>query len=276
MSDSVTTPRLWKALGLTAMAGLAAVQVQASPLHGQTADQPADILLAQDGEAGEGGGEMGAAAGAQGAVPLLAGLSLMEGHLRSGGTLYAEGHPSEALTHMKHPQDEIYTDLVPGLDAAGIAGFADELTALAAAVEGGAPVEDALAAQVAVLARFQEVRDALAAPAAEQIAVMTLVLRTAAEEYGIGVIDGEISNLHEYQDAHGFVQTVKVQAELLAGSSDAATAAAGAAILAALVDTDPAFEQGLMPAGGLVTDGVPRLLGAAARTELAGLELLRQ
>lgn len=107
---------------------------------------------------------------------------------------------------------------------------------------------------------------------AGRFAAMTAVLRTAGEEYAVGVRDGAIANLHEYQDAQGFVQAVRADAGALTQSRNAAVAGAATDVLTALVETDSAF-LGLSPEGGLPANGAAILHGAAARVELAGLSV---
>lgn len=224
------------------------------------------------GEAGE-GGEAGALAAENPKVAILTALGLVEGHLWVGLATYRAGQAEEAKTHMKHPGDELYADLEPLLTAQGLPGFAEELTALAEAVEGGGPLAEAEAAYQALRVTISETREAVAGDdPADRFAAMTAVLRTAGEEYAVGVRHGAIANLHEYQDAQGFVQAVRAEAEALTQSRNAAVAGAATDVLTALVETDSAF-LGLSPEGGLPADGAAILHGAAARVELAGLSV---
>ncbi|GAD54152.1 hypothetical protein [Limimaricola cinnabarinus] len=206
-------------------------------------------------------------------VAYLTDLGLIEGHLRAGITLYRDGHADLAATHMKHPEDEIYADLAPQIEERGADDFSAQLSALADAVKSGAPVEEAEAAFEALLERIAAARTMVSEPGAT-FGSLEQVLRIAAEEYEIGIVDGEISNLHEYQDAMGFTEMVRARAEDLAGSEDAAHAEAAVAVLDALDAAAPAFAAGFVPEGPLGAEAKASLLyAAAARTELAALQV---
>lgn len=143
-------------------------------------------------------------------------LGLMRGHLRVGYSLYLDGHLDAAKTHMKHPGSELYADLVPAFKARGVDGFANQLSALAAAVEndrGDTAVERAYAALLDGISSSEaEVSVAMDAPA-PRLQLAAGLLKVAAEEYAIGVVDGRLENAHEYQDAYGFTRTALAVAE---------------------------------------------------------------
>lgn len=262
------TPRLWTSLALV---GSAAGMVAAAPVIADTLQSgPETIWLAQaeGGEGGE-GGEAGAVAAAPEDAGYLAALGFVEGHLRAGLALYTEGRADMAITHMKHPQDEIYADLAPQLEQRGAEGFAPQLTALATTVETGAPVADAQAAFDAIVTEITEAGEGIAPRM--QFDALAIILRTAADEYAVGVVDGTIAELHEYQDAWGFVQSAKARAAELALSDDPTVAAAAAKVTAALAEADTAFAA-LAP-DGPVSGSADILYGAAARIELAALSV---
>lgn len=266
------TPQGWTALSL---AGAAIGLAVAGPAAADAPSQgPERLWLVQSTEAGEGGeaGEAGAAAASGDAVvEFLTDLGLIEGHLRAGVALYRAGRTDEAATHMKHPQDEIYDALSHHLAAFGAEGFAEELTALSAAVEGGQPAGTVEAALAAVLTEIAEARaHAQASEAAEARAVVAL-LRTAAEEYGVGVKEGKVVELHEYQDAWGFVEVARAQAEHMAGEADEAEKAFGQATLAAIDEARMALPD-VSPEGRTLGDAAT-LSVAAATAELAAYKL---
>ena len=270
MSIRTVTPRQWGTLMLvTAAAGHATFATAQTADHSQ--HQMGQVMLAQATEGGEGGegGESGAAATLSSDAAYLANLGFIEGHLRSGTTLYAQGEAEMAVTHMKHPKDEIYTALEPELEERGQPGFADALATLASGVEAGEPAAQADADFAALLDQIEAAKGTPAPRA--QFDALTTIARTAAEEYAIGVKDGQIENLHEYQDAWGFLQTVRARAEALAGSDDATVATAAEGVLAAVAETDAAFDT-LTPQGA-VPGGADLLYGAAARIELAALSV---
>ena len=279
MTDSPRTPRKveprrWTSLTMAGAAlGVAlAGPAQAAGTGEFGAHGPEKLWLAQS-EGGEGGegGEAGHDEDMDAAVELLTDLGLIEGHLRAGITLYQAGLADQAITHMKHPQSEIYTELEAHLDQFGAPGFADELTALATAVEGGAPIGDAEAAFAAALTRIEEARSHAHAGGAGEAASVLGLVRVAAEEYHIGIVDGAVSNLHEYQDAWGFVQVARSVAEQMAGEDDVAERAFGEKALAALDEVAPAL-PGVSPEGKPLGDA-GMLLAAAAKIELAAYAL---
>lgn len=167
------------ALGLTALAlGAVAGCVPTTPAVPASARADADYLLR---------------------------LGLMRGHLLVGHALFSLGEPQAARTHAKHPSDELYAGVVPEFARRGTDGFGTELEAHAAAVDGGD--EAAVAATYAVLkdaiARSEAVVAASPSLAAR---VIVLLLEEAAREYAVGIVDGQLENAHEYQDAFGFTQ----------------------------------------------------------------------
>lgn len=148
-------------------------------------------------------------------VEYLAQLGLIRGHLWVGMKLYEQGHIKMAKTHMKHPGDELYAGLQAAFEARDLPGFADELSALADSVID----EDD---DVIVMANYEALQQAIAKnePIADMTAKNVLLsvasmLSTAAEEYAIGIKAGEVSNVHEYQDALGFTEIVLARLDAL-------------------------------------------------------------
>ncbi|TCO78532.1 hypothetical protein [Chromatocurvus halotolerans] len=226
-----------------------------------------------EGEGGEGEGE-----GASGPADLkaddqayLTRLGLIRGHLRVGYELYRDGHIEMAITHMKHPRDELYAGLVPAMEARDAALFDTELSTLAERVTadaGAAEVEAAYAALEQRIVNAETVASVSLKTAL--LSVMDLV-RTAGEEYALGVEEGRLVNRHEYQDAYGFTEIAKqrlrdLPAEVRAQSPE--TVERVQQLLADLNDLWPDI------APGDSVDGEPsRLYGTAARIEIAALGL---
>lgn len=276
--------KLWTRLGTAGVAGFTAASLSlAHADEAGGADSNPDTpetryLVAQGGEGGEGGegseggegGERGLASdpGANDAAFLTL-LGLVEGHLRAGIELYRDDAADMAKTHMKHPSDELYADLEPALAARDLDGFAGELERLAVAVEGGQPVAEADAAFEAALQAIERTRAAANGDLAARLAAVTGLVRTAAEEYEIGVTDGRISDPHEYQDAWGFVQAAKAQ---MAGLDEADRQRMGQGydeITAELDALDEAWPA-VVPPDSVTTDA-SLLYAAAARIEIAAL-----
>lgn len=280
MTDSPKKPRHVTAKGWTTLtlAGAALGIAVAGPAaasggNGGTAAGPEKLWLAQATEGGEGGegGEAGAAAGGDEVVDFLMDLGLIEGHLRAGVALYRAGLADQAASHMKHPQDEVYDELSFHLADFGAEGFADELTALAEAVEGGKPVDVVEAALHDVSKKIAEARDYANATEAAEAQAMVAILRQAAEEYGDGVTDGAVTKLHEYQDAWGFVEVVRAQAAHMSGEDDAKEKAFGEKAMAAIEEARAALPD-VSPEGKAVGD-TTILNAVAAKIELAAYKL---
>lgn len=266
-------PKAWSTLGLAGAAMSVAVAGHAATHFGNAAAPANKIWLAQASEGGEGGeaGESGHVAEGDEVVELLTDLGLIEGHLRAGVALYRGGLTNQAATHMKHPQDEIYDELSYHLHDFGAEGFAPELTALAEAVAGGAPADTVEAALAAVVHKIDEAREHSGASEAAEARAIVAILRTAADEYAIGIQNGTVAELHEYQDAWGFVEVARAQLQHMAGEDDAAEKAFGEAALAALDEARAALPD-VDPSGKPL--GEDTLLPAAvARVELAAYKL---
>lgn len=132
-------------------------------------------------------------------------LGLMRGHLLVGHALFALGEHHAAQSHAKHPSDELYADVAASFEQRGVGGFAAELEAHASALATGedAEVADAYARLLAAITGTEAVVEVSASLAG---AVVVALLREAAREYDIGIVDGQLENAHEYQDAYGFTQ----------------------------------------------------------------------
>jgi hypothetical protein len=262
--------KLWVALGAGVTAGVMTANgafASGEHQHGQ-----GEVLIAQAGEAGESGGEGGgseADASTDDAV-LIDVLGQVEGHLRAANELYGLGAIEQAKTHVKHPEDELYADLVPAFEKRGMAGFAVELSAMAKLIETGAPTADVTAALTGVIAQIDAQSSGLRTAKETAEAVHSLV-RTAAAEYAVGVKDAAVTDAHEFQDAWGFVQAAKRLVASLPDSERAAHAAAFDEMAAQLASLDPAWAD-LTGATGTKVDPVD-LAVAAARIEIAGLSI---
>lgn len=273
-SIRTVSARPWTTLTLAGTAlglafGTADAGAGAQPFH---VKQPGGIWLAA-GEGGEGGegGEAGAALIDDEAVMILVALGQVEGHLRAGVALYEAGDTAGAASHMKHPKDEIYEYIAGEIAEHGGEAFADQLSALSAAVEGGADTESVRAAFAAVLKEIDENREHFTAGPADTAKAIEGLLRVAADEYGEGVKAGTIAELHEYQDAWGFVATARIWAAELGESTEQAVQAVGTKSVAA-IDGLAAFLPEVSPQAALPADD-GALLAVAAQVELAAYAL---
>ena len=154
-------------------------------------------------------------------VAYLTQLGLLRGHLRVGYELYQLSQPEMAETHMKHPSEELYADLIPAFNRRGCDGFAGELSELARVVSARESSEvvtsryESLATSIGRCEAVAEREDRFVVSR-----VVSNLLANALLEYEIGVVDGAINNAHEYQDAWGFTQVASVYARLPVFLSD--------------------------------------------------------
>lgn len=289
----VVRPRLWTALGTLAAAGLATgltIPANAAGSHAQQG--AADVVVADagvskttrksDGEgegetkavgkkasSGEGGeGEGGSATGATEA-DFLASLGFMEGHLRAGMKLYDVGDLEAAKTHMGHPIKEKYGAVAEELNARGFGDLKGLIVQLADAAEAEKTYNDLEAIFDKVVARIDQVGAASPGGPAAELRSLALLTRIAANEYAVATEGGKISNLHEYQDAWGFLRTVGIRATEFAESNDPKVAQAGKIILEQVRGLGKAFGD-IQGKGKMQMD--PTLIyGAAAHMEIAAL-----
>ena len=194
----------------------------------------------------------------------LARLGLMRGHLLVGHELYRLGALDAARTHSKHPSDELYADMDREFAARQSTGFADELEAHAEASQGedGVAVETTYRALAAAIARAEAVVDASPATTVE---IIVALLREAAFEYGVGIVDGKLENAHEYQDAYGFTQIA------LAWAKGAAPREVFDGIVPRIEALSDMWPDIVPPAA--LEQQAARLYGAAAEVEILGLVL---
>lgn len=209
--------RVWLSVGTSVLIGATGTActgegdagpdaAQSRDAGSETADSLPPASMPGPSAGGEGEGE-----GASTADPVtddveyLHRLGQARGHLMAFVALHRLGEHEQSMTHAKHPESELYADLVPAFDARGKPGFARELAALADAVENGGDVD----------AAYGEVRSAIAAnqPEADfatQLMAVATLARTAAVEFSVGVeSDGTVVNAHEYQDAYGFLTAAR-------------------------------------------------------------------
>ncbi len=177
--------------------------VDSSSLEDETASETAQIDLATDDAA------------------YLTQLGLLRGHLMVGFELYRRSLPEMSETHMKHPNEELYADLIPAFENRGCAGFANELTELARVVSERETYE-VVASNYELLSAAIGRCEAVVKRDNQAIAMQVVVnlLANALIEYEIGVIDGDINNVHEYQDAWGFTQVAAEYSRLPALAED--------------------------------------------------------
>lgn len=232
---------------------------------------PATAMVApgpmMEGEGGEGEGEGAVSVNlAENDAQFLAQLGLIRGHLWVGMKLYQQGHIDMAKTHMKHPGDELYAGLVSAFDARGLPGFGDELQALADAVNNDNSA-DVVNNAYAALQRAIGVNEPVADMTAEQVLKsISSMLITAADEYAIGITNGNVSNVHEYQDAYGFQQITLARLDAIS-PAEQQSAANAIAETRRIIEGLTALWPTTTPEGQVEGDA-SRIYGAASRIEL--------
>ncbi|MDA9211408.1 hypothetical protein N9O74_04645 [Methylophilaceae bacterium] len=113
---------------------------------------------------------------------------------------------------MKHPKSELYSAMIPTFAAKNTIGFAAELETLALSVENDEDLKMVLSNYENLLSAIDksaEIIDNQSRTFEGQVLVVKTLLEIAAEEYAIGVVDGNINNKFEYQDALGFTTVAK-------------------------------------------------------------------
>ena len=221
------------------------------------------------GEAGESGGQQDMDLAVDDAN-FIAILGEVEGHLRAAYELYRLGAVDLSKTHVKHPKDELYADLLPVFEKRGLKGFDAELVQMAALIESGAKAEDVLAALNATVVAIDE-NSASLRTAKTTVEAVHLLARTAAAEYKIGVEAGNIKDPHEFQDAWGFTETAKRLMAALSETERAVNAGAVNTIIAQLESLAPAWNDLTGASGTNVEANV--LAATAARIEIAALSV---
>ena len=113
---------------------------------------------------------------------------------------------------MKHPKSELYAGLIPTFEAKNANGFASELQVLARSVENNEElsiVSKNYESLLNAITQNEENVNNISYTIENKITLAKALLEIAAEEYALGIINGDIVNVHEYQDALGFTTVAK-------------------------------------------------------------------
>lgn len=268
------TPRVWQGLAAGGVLALAATPALAQTAPYLLPAQQGGMLWLAQAEGGEGGegGEAGGVASGDPTVDFLANLLQVEGHLTSGFALLEAGDGLDSTAHMGHPAAEVYEALEHELEELGLPQFEDLLEDLSTAAAEGKDAATLQDLHARILTQTEAAWQAASAdePADAFKAIQHVVLK-AGTEWSEGVVDGAIVELHEYQDAWGFIQAARAHAAVLAKSGDANVAAAAEATLTALADLDEALPA-VLPEGAIGGDS-SLFAATAARIELAAFKV---
>lgn len=189
-------------------------------------------------------------------VSVGAGLAQMRGHLRVATELVAAGDDDGAAVHTAHPAAELLEVVRGDLDEAGA-----DVDALGSALEAATEAVGTDEAATAIESAFEAAGTAedvvagdLASDPSYIGSVIASLLATVGHEYEEAVVDGELRNEAEFQDAYGFTLEARARYDTIAGDVESASAEEAAEIEEAFETLDAA------------------LPGAEAPAELAGVE----
>lgn len=137
-------------------------------------------------------------------------LLLTRGHLHIAYEMVGQGNWDYAAAHAQHPAAETYDKLKPELQKRGADPFEAELDALVEQIIEKKPAAQIDQAYEAVITKIDAALGKIeagkrASPAFTMTSAMAL-LKQASAEYAIGVKQGKVVNLQEYQDANGFIR----------------------------------------------------------------------
>ena len=132
-------------------------------------------------------------------------LSLVNGHLWAASELVSQNQFELAKRHSKHPSEEIYTELLPYFRATESRGFSEELSRLSNLFDTNNTVNFP-AAYSATKQRIDRHFDELPLTDDGKRVIVFKLLSQALMEFEVGVRDGFVTDLQEYQDARGFTE----------------------------------------------------------------------
>ena len=144
-------------------------------------------------------------------------MALIQGHLWVAAQLVEVGEMDLGAKHAKHPAQEVYQELLSFFHRIGSSGFADELDAMSKQFQSPNQA-DFSASYQRVMTVIDDITAAQDLDDAAKFRVAQGLIEQAAVEYRAGVVDGEIADLQEYQDARGFLQIAEKFVAQCAGS----------------------------------------------------------
>ena len=147
-------------------------------------------------------------------LPMPLRLAFMSGHVSAGIALYHAGEFKMAASHLMHPVSETHADERFGLNDIG---FNQEIfESVSAAME----TQESAAILLPLLEKAERHLDIMRDKAGgDPIKIIGFLLETTVEEYSVGVRDGKLTDVGEYQDAFGFVLVAAEHARRLPKTS---------------------------------------------------------
>lgn len=146
-------------------------------------------------------------------------LALIQGHLWVAAELVDADRVELGAKHAKHPAQEVYQELVPYFRATNTQGFAPALEAMSAHFQSGS-LSKFRRSYLETMDQINEISNEQGLSSANELMVAKALIDQALIEYRVGVIDGEILDLQEYQDARGFLAIAKGVIEQAAKGKD--------------------------------------------------------
>ena len=147
-------------------------------------------------------------------VDFATNIEYMKGHLSAAIFNKQAGNNDLAQMHSYHPITEIYTligDQLSSADTKLNDTLINSLNNLASIVYTATPIEftDSASSAKNLLdkAIIKVIPENEIADIKFNMSVLINLLKTAESEYGIGIVNGTITNLAEYQDAQGFISS---------------------------------------------------------------------
>ena len=144
-------------------------------------------------------------------------MALIQGHLWVAAQLVEAGEMDLGAKHAKHPAQEVYQELLPFFHRIGSSGFADELDTMSRQFHNPRQANFHASYQ-RVMTVIDDITAAQDLDDAAKFWVARTLIEQAAVEYRAGVVEGEIADLQEYQDARGFLQIAEKFVTQCAGS----------------------------------------------------------
>ncbi len=126
-------------------------------------------------------------------------LAFMSGHVQAGLALYRAGEPQMAAPHLLHPVSETHKAERVGLDDLGFNGELFE--AVSKALNEGRSASDIEAQLQSAEINLDLV---MLRAGGDSRKIIDFLMDKVLEEYAIGVTNGKVTDMGEYQDAFGF------------------------------------------------------------------------
>ncbi len=219
--------------------------------------------------AASGGGEGEGSAAVASDIEFLRQIGYLGGRLRVGLALFQAGDKAAAKAHMGSSIVEKVEPIEERLKDLGFDKLRADIQALSAATDADAPMPEIQRLYDAALTTADAAAAASPSDARDRLLALAELAKIAAADYAAAIEDDIISDVHEYQDAWGFMRRIKETAGLFTNAGKPGVAEAARKIEAQVDTTDPAF--GDLQGKGIAQMDPGLLYAAAARMELAAL-----